>query len=52
VDEARAAMAGERGRHFDPDLLDAFLDGFDEFCEIARRHPDNGAGGPPAPRAS
>jgi putative two-component system response regulator len=52
VDEARAAMAGERGRQFDPDLLDAFLDGFDEFCEIARRHPDNGAGGPPVPRAS
>jgi putative two-component system response regulator len=38
--EARALMAAERGRHFDPDLLDAFLADFDAFCDIARRHPD------------
>ena len=34
-------MASQGGKHFDPDLLQVFLDGFDEFCEIARRHPDN-----------
>ena len=39
-DEARALMVAERGQHFDPDLLDAFVAGFDEFCAIARLHPD------------
>jgi putative two-component system response regulator len=38
--EARELMAVERGRHFDPDLLDAFLADFSGFCDIARRHPD------------
>ncbi len=42
-DEARAIMAEQRGRHFDPDLLDLFLAGFDEFCAIARRYPDEAA---------
>ena len=37
--EVRRIMADERGRHFDPELLDCFLDGFDAFCEIARRYP-------------
>ena len=41
LDEARHIMASQGGKHFDPDLLQAFLDGFDEFCEIARRHPDS-----------
>lgn len=40
VEKARTIMAEQRGRHFDPDLLDSFLDGFDEFCAIAREHPD------------
>jgi len=40
-DDARALMAAESGRHFDPGLLAIFLDGYDEFCEIARRHPDD-----------
>jgi putative two-component system response regulator len=40
-DEARELMAEQRSKHFDPDLLDAFLAGFDEFCDIARRHPDH-----------
>ena len=40
LDQVRGVMAAERGQHFDPDLLDAFIDGFDLFCEIARRHPD------------
>ncbi|MFM9915116.1 MAG: HD domain-containing phosphohydrolase [Rhizobacter sp.] len=38
--QAREIMASQGGKHFDPDLLAAFLEGFDEFCEIARRHPD------------
>lgn len=41
TDEARAIMAGLRGTHFDPDLLDLFVQGFDEFCDIARRHADD-----------
>ena len=40
-EEARRIMASQGGKHFDPDLLAAFLEGYDEFCEIARRHPDN-----------
>ena len=36
-------MAAQRGRHFDPDLLDVFLAGFDEFCAIARGYPDDAA---------
>jgi putative two-component system response regulator len=40
---ARELMAVERGRHFDPDLLDIFLAAFDDFCDIARRLPDEPA---------
>ncbi len=46
-DEALAIMKSQRGRQFDPDLLDAFVDGFDEFCDIARRLAD--AASPEAP---
>jgi len=45
--EVRETMAGERGRHFDPDLLDAFIEGFDAFCAIAGRYADDAA---PQPR--
>ncbi|WOB06013.1 two-component system response regulator [Piscinibacter gummiphilus] len=38
---ARETMAAGRGRQFDPVLLDIFLEAFDEFCEIARRRPDD-----------
>ncbi|SMF95945.1 putative two-component system response regulator [Methylomagnum ishizawai] len=38
--EARAVIARERGRHFDPDIVDAFLEVFDEFQRIAQRHAD------------
>jgi len=41
--EVRAAMAEQRGRHFDPDLLDAFLDDYDVFCAIAHALPDAAA---------
>ena len=40
-DEARQIMASQGGKHFDPDLLSAFLEGYDEFCAIARQHPDH-----------
>ena len=43
----RELMAAESGRHFDPDLLRAFLDDFDAFCDIAHLHPDE-AHEPPA----
>ncbi|HLF97670.1 MAG TPA: two-component system response regulator [Methylococcaceae bacterium] len=39
-EEARDIVAAGRGAHFDPDATDAFLEGFDEFCMIARRYGD------------
>jgi len=30
----------ERGRHFDPDVVDAFLTLVDQFADIARRFDD------------
>ena len=36
-------MAEGRGRHFDPDVLDAFLATQDAFQAIAARHADSGA---------
>lgn len=41
-DEARDIIAVGRGRHFDPDLADTFLAGYDEFVAIAERHRDAG----------
>jgi putative two-component system response regulator len=39
--QVREMMAAERGQHFDPDLLDSFIEGFETFCDIARQHPDD-----------
>ena len=39
-EQARETMAAQRGLHFDPDLLDTFLAGYETFCDIARCHPD------------
>jgi putative two-component system response regulator len=47
--EVRVAMSGQRGLHFDPDLLDAFLSDYETFCDIARAHPDESV--MPMPRA-
>ena len=44
---ARAHICSQRGSHFDPDVVDAFEAGFDEFCAIARRLADQ----PAAPEA-
>jgi putative two-component system response regulator len=38
--EARDIIAAGRGRHFDPDMVDAFLTDFAAFCDIAERHRD------------
>lgn len=40
--EARNVIAAGRGQHFDPDVTDAFLLGFDDFVAIAQRYSDCG----------
>lgn len=40
-DEARAIIVSGRGGHFDPDVADAFLAGFDEFASIAQRYRES-----------
>ncbi|MDO9227435.1 MAG: two-component system response regulator [Pseudomonadota bacterium] len=40
-EQAREIIVGERGRHFDPDVVDAFLEVFDEFTAIAARYRDD-----------
>jgi len=39
----QALMAEQRGRHFDPDLLDIFIGAYDTFCDLARRHTEDPA---------
>jgi len=36
--QAQAIIAAGRGTHFDPDMTDAFLAGFDDFVAIAKHH--------------
>ena len=43
-EQAREIIVGDRGRHFDPDVVDAFLAVYDEFVAIAERYGDT----PPA----
>lgn len=38
--QARDIIAAGRGSQFDPDVADAFLDGFETFAAIAERHRD------------
>ena len=40
LSEARDIIAAGRGIHFDPDAAEAFLQGFDDFADIASRHVD------------
>ncbi len=40
IHQARDIIVADRGRHFDPDIVDAFLAQFDEFKAIADRHRD------------
>ncbi|QSA96650.1 two-component system response regulator [Methylococcus sp. EFPC2] len=44
--QAREIVANGRGRHFDPDMVDAFLADFGAYCEIADRHRDPEPGVP------
>ena len=37
---ARDIIAADRGKHFDPDVADAFLANFDNFAAIAERYGD------------
>ncbi len=39
-EQAREIIAAGRGSHFDPDIADAFLSGFEEFTVIAERYRD------------
>ena len=40
--QAREIIAAERGKHFDPDVTDAFLSHFAEFTAIAEHYRDAG----------
>ncbi|HEX5683449.1 MAG TPA: two-component system response regulator [Ideonella sp.] len=40
VHAARDLVLEQRGRHFDPDVVDAFAAGFDECCDVALRFAD------------
>ena len=42
-DKARDVIAGDRGTHFDPDVVDAFGAGFVTFQAIAERYADTEA---------
>jgi putative two-component system response regulator len=42
-ERARTIIQGGRGRHFDPDMVDAFLSGYGEFVAIAERYSDSEA---------
>lgn len=44
-EEARGIIVAGRGSHFDPDIVDAFLESFGEFVAIAERHTEGGGGG-------
>jgi putative two-component system response regulator len=40
---AREIIVSDRGSHFDPDIVDAFVTHFDAFCAIAERYADSEA---------
>ncbi len=40
-EEARRIIIDERGKHFDPDVVDVFAARFDEFVRIAESHRDS-----------
>ena len=42
-DAAREIIINDRGSHFDPDIVDAFIDRFDAFREIAEQYADSEA---------
>jgi len=40
VEQARDIIVSERGSHFDPDVVDAFLADFTEFVAVARKYQE------------
>ncbi len=40
-DQVQSIISEGRGRHFDPDIVDAFFAHFSRFCEIADRYRDH-----------
>ena len=42
--QAREHMAAQRGRHFDPDVIEALLAHFDDFMAMANRHRNGHSG--------
>jgi putative two-component system response regulator len=53
IDETVEQMRSERGTHFDPELLDLFLDDLDELLFIRAAHPDRDQASPaPVPALS
>ena len=41
VEKVYEKIKEERGKHFDPELTDIFLENFDEFVKINQKYPDN-----------
>lgn len=41
-DKARAIIIEGKGKHFDPDLVDVFVEGFEDFVAIGQRYFDAG----------
>lgn len=41
LEESRGIIVSGRGKHFDPDVVDAFIAIFDEFTAIAERYRDD-----------
>ena len=39
-EKAKEIIVGDRGSHFDPDVVDAFVDSFDQFLEVHAKYPD------------
>lgn len=39
-EEAFREIVAQKGRQFDPEIVDAFVMHFDEFLEVARKYPD------------
>ncbi len=40
IEQVRDIIVGERGRHFDPDVVDAFLSEFEKFVAVAREYQE------------
>ena len=39
-EEAKRQIISQKGRQFDPELVDIFVANFDEFLEVFKRYPD------------